>query len=332
MLFAIAAANCRDGALRTNRTAVAQRKGPTMLRALQRLAVAGLSLAVGCSGAEKSPLQPDVTPPSSQESSAEPALSLAPVSSKPEQAGLQLGMAREAVTQLMDSAGTPIFRIKQAGHTYECAAYSYSKPYYRYFFVFRDQRLVSLLDPNQFHTTGYRPHPQHAGSRVEYELPWDTGDRLAAILSATTMTPQELSTSVERLLRRDQQRSGSAAILPAFVLTAPLVIPYLANLNSRRSSWAKKFDPASVKLGFDRRAIEARYGSPIFVANGGDGLTTRAYGPTETINGQGSTLGVGHLDRRFWTAVVYQQDTAIQILNNDLFNVATVVTTAHDAR
>lgn len=298
--------------------------------------VVGTWIVVGCSAVEDQDSQSDLA---EQESRPDEIGPRAQNGGGAETRGpdLRLGMSRRAVTELMGSRGTPMFRIAQenkaqGNKSVECVTYSFAKPYNRLYFVFKDSALVSILDPVPFNKKGYRPHPSSPGSRIEYELPWRTDERIASIVTANSMTPAEVAVSIERFSKRDRQRKDDPGIRLAFALTAPLVRPYLSNLDSKRRSWAATFDAAKVELGLERSAVESHYGNANFMVRRADGSTTRAYGPAETVYTQGSKRGVGHLDRKFWTIVVYEGDTVVGILNNDLFNVDTIVTLTQRVR
>ena len=106
--------------------------------------------------------------------------------------------------------------------------------------------------------------------------------------------------------------------LPAFIILAPLLIPVLTITNLVNQAWLCKYDPFRIYLGMKRSQVESIYGKPYFIIKQ-SGHEIHAYGPSMTIYKNGKLRYLGS-NKKFWVAVMYENDVAVQILSHDLFH------------
>jgi hypothetical protein len=195
----------------------------------------------------------------------------------------------------------------------------------RYFFLFENERLISILDPSLFYTNAFEekpnPNPKYPGTKLEVRKPWKDEEFMTGIIKAKTMSPEDLSAQIKTRLEKKKNRKNSYNVLPAFVLLAPLIVPDLIAQNKKHETWLNKYDPFKINIGKTRNDVEATYGKPHFVVHhDAANRETHAYGPPEILWRDTTRVHLGPLNKRFWTAVVYENDVAVRVFNNDLFN------------
>jgi len=245
---------------------------------------------------------------------------------------LKIGALREDVREHFSGNGTHQFTAKVEADTYTCTSYSFSKSFIKYYFVFKNDRLISILNPGQFFVWETKPHPTLPSSVVEVQKPWNDEKRMQNIIAVDTMSPQAFAQELDKKIEKDRKKKKSYNVLPAYVILAPLLVPQAIARNMREKGWLRQYDPFKIKLGAKRSEIESVYGRSHFVRkHSGANRETHAYGPMADLFRDAKQLNLG-LNKKFWTAVVYEGDVAVRIFGNDLFNGKEIVTFENEVK
>jgi len=243
---------------------------------------------------------------------------------------LSLGMSQAEISENLKGTGMYQFSCLMETNVINCVSYSFGDRLIRYFFLFKNERLISILDPSLLYIDAFEekpnPNPKYPGTKIEIRKPWKDEDFMIGVLKAETMSPETLSVQIKTRLEKKKNRKTSYNVLPAFVILAPLIIPDMMARNKKDEAWLNKFDPFKIKIGAKREDVEAVFGKPLFVAqHAGANRVTHAYGPAELLWRDKTRVRLGSINKRFWEAVVYENDVAIRVFSNDLFNDENIV-------
>jgi len=242
-----------------------------------------------------------------------------------ETGSLSFGVSRMDVASHFKTAGTHQFSLLQGSNILRCVSHSFGEPFIRYYFLFKNERLIALLDTEPFFADAFEtkpnPNPKYAGTQISVRKPWRAEDFMANITEAKSLSPHQMSEQIKTRLERAKGQTKEYNVLPAFVMLAPLIIPDMIARNAKHEAWLREYDPLKVELGARRTSVATTYGKPQFVVqHDRSGRETHAYGPSELLWRDKTRVYLGPLNKRFWVAVVYENDVAVQVLSNDLFN------------
>lgn len=241
---------------------------------------------------------------------------------------LRLGLSQKDVSEKFKGSGTHQFSARQGSNAFHCVSYSFGERLIRYYFLFKNDQLVSILDTRPFFANAFtsKPYPKVPGTRIEVRKPWKAEDFMRGILEAKTLSPKAFSSQIKARLEENSGRKRSYNVLPAFLILAPLIIPHAIAENKKYEAWLRAYDPFKIKIGTTRGKVETAYGKPHFIVqhNGSD-RETHAYGPSELLRRDKTRLYLGPWNKRFWISVVYENDVAVRVFSNDLFNDMTIV-------
>jgi hypothetical protein len=248
-----------------------------------------------------------------------------------ENQALHLGLSRKEVSSHFKGIGTHQFTALKEANTLRCVSYSFGERFIRYYFLFKNDELVSVLDTQPFFADAFdtkpNPNPKYAGTKISVRKPWSAKAFMSNILETTSLSPKDLSAQVETRLQKAEGRKKDHNVLPAFVILAPLIVPDMITRNAKHKAWLSEYDPFKIDLGSKRTEVEAVYGKPQFIMRHDKASReTHAYGPLQLLWRDKTRVHLGPLNKRFWVAVVYESNIAVQIFSNDLFNDTTIVT------
>ena len=249
---------------------------------------------------------------------------------KEDDMSLRLGMSQAEISSQLKGSGTHQFSAQKDSNAFYCVSYSFCEHHLICYFLFMDGKLVSILDRHPFFAEAFetKPYLKYPGSKIEIRKPWKDEDFMMDIIKAKTMSPEALSALIKTTELEEAKRAKTIEVdnlLPLFVILAPLA-PFAISQNiywhMKHEAWLNKYDLFKIGIGAKRSNVEAVYGSPSFVVKHSDtNRATHAYGPPELLWRGKTCLYLGtYFDNRFWTAVVYENDVAVRIFSNDLFN------------
>ncbi|MBI4557653.1 MAG: hypothetical protein HY706_08725 [Candidatus Hydrogenedentes bacterium] len=240
---------------------------------------------------------------------------------------LGFGLSRNQVAEKFGHAGWLQFAALREDALYECVSYTFvlPRPYYDrdYLFVFCGDKLTSISKAGDFYHSEVVDYPEtpEPFDKLEREAPWNTEDKVSAVVSASGLSVQQFVSELEEPGPRVR---SSYNALPAFLLLSPILVPQglldASARDLRHQKWTKQFTPDKVKPGMSRAQVESVYGKPVFGMNSNT-ETTFAFGPVESLlRTKDGGLHLYWDERRYWVAVVFKEDKAIRILSDHLFN------------
>jgi hypothetical protein len=228
-----------------------------------------------------------------------------------------LGMSQEEISSKFKGPGTFQFAAHKDSAVFHCVGYSFNENYLNYYFLFKNGKLVSIIDVRAFTADAFEtiPDPMNPGTKIEARKLWNDEDCMTSILKTETMSPEVFYAQVKSKTRPSEKADHFMTIdnaLPAFVILSPILIPYMMTLTARYKIYEITYDPFKIDIGAKRINVETIYGKPTYIVQHKDSnRTTHAYGPTGSPwNGNGE----------FWIAVVYENDDAVRIFSNSMFN------------
>ena len=250
---------------------------------------------------------------------------------------LRLGLSQEEVSSHFKGNGTHQFTALQESNTLCCVSYAFGESFIRYYFLFRNDRLVWILDTQPFFADAFEtksnPNPKYAGTKISVRKPWRAEEFMSSILETNTLSPKDFSAQLDAQLQKAKGRKTDYNVLPAFVILAPLIVPDMVARSARHKGWLQEYDPFKANLGEKRTDVEAVYGKPQFIIKSDTaGRETHAYGPSELLWRDKTRVHLGPVNKRFWVAVVYEKDVAIRVFSNDLFNDMRLVTLTNEVK
>ena len=250
---------------------------------------------------------------------------------------LSMGMSAAEISSNFKGPGIHQFSAQQESNVFRCVSYSFGDYSIRYYFVFKNDELISILDAQPFFANAFEtkpnPDPKHPSTKISVRKPWQAEDFMTAVLQATTISPEVLSEQIKTRLESARGGKTSYNVLPAFVILAPLIVPDMLARNKKYETWLNTYDPFKAKVGARRSDIESVYGKPHFVVHhDATKRSTHAYGPPEVLWRDKARLYLGPLNSRFWTAVVYENDVAVRIFSHDLFNDEDIVSLQNEVK
>ena len=250
---------------------------------------------------------------------------------------LSLGMSQAEISLPFKGPGTHQFSAQQGSNVFRCVSYSFGEYSIKYYFLFKNDQMISLLDVQPFFADAFEtkpnPNPKYPNTKISVRKPWQAEDFMTAILQATTMSPEALSEQIKMRLEKAKSGKASYNVLPAFVILAPLIVPDMISRNKKHEAWLSEYDPFKIVIGAKRSNVEAVYGKPLFIVqHSGTNRATHAYGPSEILWRDKTRVYLGPLNKRFWIAVVYENDVAVRIFSNDLFNDENIVSLQNEVK
>ena len=246
---------------------------------------------------------------------------------------LRLGLSRDQVAKGLGDKGVFQFKTKLDGIVHECIAYNFVRHYYGYYFVFREDTLLSINRASDFFATvKIKEHPGDFSSIVK-EAPYDTAVRVRAIATSPGKTIDDLISDIqkfEQVENTDKPRN----CWPAFVALAPMLIPAAAKDGIRNSArhrkWSNQFNAEKVQLGSSIETIEKSLGKPVFGISEGT-TTTLAFGPVKTIYKYNGTIDVDtEYDGIYWIVVRFEKNYVEAVYSDRLFNYLQLVHKEND--
>lgn len=119
--------------------------------------------------------------------------------------GLSLCLSQETVASHLKTVGTHQFSAVHQSNRFECVSYTFGSQSIRYYFVFKNDQLISLLNMRPFFADAFEtkpnPNPKYAGTKISVRKPWRAEDFMQRILAAKTMTPGRTEISSEHSTR-----------------------------------------------------------------------------------------------------------------------------------
>lgn len=221
---------------------------------------------------------------------------------------LKHGSTLKKVEEILDGKGQFQFTTYKNGNIYKCVSFSFKKYYNCYYFLFKDDLLVSTM-PMIPYKTKLIPYK---GVKHEVRLPWDPEERVELVLNSKNYLGKSLYESLQK--RLSIKRYKSFNFLPAFVITSPLWIFVLWNLlkdYEKNNNFKKKYDPFKIKLGMTIDNVKNNLGEPINVIEY-NGNKTFIYGSKQKLMVNPAVL-------YSWLAVVFKKGKVSSIYCNDFF-------------
>lgn len=223
---------------------------------------------------------------------------------------LSLGVSREKIETSFGARGRFQFVALVDGDEYECRIYSLGRTEDEYYFVFRQNALISINKPWKF-------EHREVIDNVSTEMPWDTEAKLNAVVKDVGLTVQQVLSELDASARGAKAGKPSFSVLPAFVILLPIV-PILAagamtehaNDAQQHQRWRKQFDPEKTKLGMLQTDVERAYGAPKYTVSDGS-RTTLAFVPKDSLY---------LYERRYWLAIEIENGKVTKILSEWFFN------------
>lgn len=240
-----------------------------------------------------------------------------------EDSNLYLGLSRKVISSELKSDGIHQFSILKNTDHIECVSYSFGERYIKYYFLYKNDKLVSILDPRPFFADDFMTVPYKGGKR-EIKKPWNTAGFIKEVLNAETLSPDQFAEQIKSRLIKAKGRKNSYNQLPALIILSPLIVPVLTITNTVNQSWLATYNPFKAETGMKQSQVELIYGKPKFIVKT-PGQEIHAYGPSLTIYKDANMCYLG-ANKKFWVAVVYENDVAVRVLSNDFFNEQEIVT------
>lgn len=133
-----------------------------------------------------------------------------------------------------------------------------------------------------------------------------------------------------RLDEASRQKAGKSN-LPDFL--AQIIIDGAAARKPTHDAWLRAYDPFKIRLAANRVETETAYGQPHFVVQEDDsGREIHAFGPAEILWRDKTRVHLGPVNKRFWVAIVYEDDVVTRIFSNDLFNDMRIATSENEVK
>ncbi len=171
------------------------------------------------------------------------------------------------------------FTTAQDGHLVTTRSYSFEEPYIRLYFVFREGKLDRIVEPPPKDVDVV---PFMGGTRA-IERTLDPYLRMEAVFQGPNIEGEEL---VRWLRVNTRKRSKSYNVVPAFILTAPLLAvaaPEMAKEYRRNTELAQKYDPEKVQIGMSKVEVAKQFGEPLQIASRKERLS-HVYGDHAKLN------------------------------------------------
>jgi outer membrane protein assembly factor BamE (lipoprotein component of BamABCDE complex) len=224
---------------------------------------------------------------------------------------IQQGISKDRLIEILGSDGKPQFTVKTNSHIYFCVSYSFEKPFIRYYFLFEDETLRSILEPPAFEveTVPYK------GAKLEIRKPVNPEERMNSVLNASSLTVEEFKKSLTQKL---SVKSENSNVLPAFIITAPLLgarriidSPELNKDYEKNDELTKRFDSRKIGLGSSKEQVQSAFGKPQ--------KTVSYFGKEAEVFNAKPPAKVLREDRFSPVLVVFEKDKVIRIFSNDFF-------------
>jgi hypothetical protein len=239
---------------------------------------------------------------------------------------LKFGLSRDALEESLNARGENQFSAAIDGHIYQCAWYDIVPDNYCYYFLFRDDGLVSIVRT-------WPPFLYEDIDGVEEKLLWDAERAMTEVIEAPGLTIGEFQEYAESLREQRADRgpiemSGIWPIAAVFVPISIAIAPVAGLVELRDASWENRFDSERIHLGMSRSGIEGKYGDPVFQLIE-DPKLTLAFGPASSLRDRGDGLQFSWALRKSWVSVVLEEGVVTRIYTNDFFNTSQLLRREH---
>ena len=180
---------------------------------------------------------------------------------------IRRGMSREQVASLLEARGKHQFTFLKDGVVYLTVEYDVD-PGLGLWFLYRDGYLWKIVDWQRPDMEEY-PYRGTTASKLKS---WDitVQSRLEKVIAAPDLTASEIDREVASFktdLAKAERSRDPWAVMPAFILIAPLMLPELiitAVDRARNAKLANKLDGLRVVVGMTVVQVDDVYGAPEF--------------------------------------------------------------------
>ena len=177
------------------------------------------------------------------------------------------GITLAEVERKLGTHGQHQFAARIERADYLCVSYHFEYPFIYYYFLFRNGHLAKICVPPPFDVEIV----ERNGMRLEIRRPVNPERRVAAVMEAEGMSPEELISDIGK--RIQNKRAGeNRGILPVIIITSPLIIagmifdkPDVQREYGRNQELASRFNPEKLKLGASVAEARRIYGKELWV-------------------------------------------------------------------
>ena len=236
-------------------------------------------------------------------------------------ANLDWGITRADLEDDFQTKGQFQFRVIHDGVPYECLSFAFIREHNEYFFLFRNDSLISIHQPKEFKKYEVK---EIEGKRRSIELPWNTGDRVRQVLESEGMAIDAFQRDLAEFTDQDRSSGRESLNLWPVSLGSTPFVPLAAIGNSKQKKkheqWKKHFDPEGAVLGANELEVIRLYGKPTFKKTL-DNKTIVSFGPDETFwsrDPEKTQLQGGA--KKFWISVASVEGYIVGIFSDDFFN------------
>jgi hypothetical protein len=176
------------------------------------------------------------------------------------------GMSLKEVEESLGPEHRLQFHVLEKSVDCLCLSYAFGKPYILLYFVFKNGTLDKISEPPPFeyHDIEYNgDSPEMKGSKISIRVPVDPWNRMEITLKCPDLSGH---LAVDSILKRCPKDETSLAIVPVFIIAAP-ILPFLlvgrANEYRVNKRTEEKYDPQKIVMTSSSNDVLGLYGAPV---------------------------------------------------------------------